>query len=77
MKEKEKEIGGQLELVRYQAGKVRQEIVLFDTPFPPVHPDILKTMARGMRNFAEEIENLRRMVHEYPGLPEKDETPDT
>ncbi len=76
-RELEKEIGGQLELVRLQSGMIRRGIAKFNSMQPPLDVDELGVMTRGLRNFAREVDNLRRMLDEYPGFQKKNKTADT
>ncbi len=77
MSQPEKEIGGQLELVRFQAGIVRRGIARFNSMQPPLDVDELGVMTRVLRNFTEEVDNLRRMLDEYPGFPKENAAADS
>ncbi len=59
----EKEITGQMELVRYMADRVRQELVRFNSHQPPATSPDLQRITRGVRNFANEIESLQGMIN--------------
>lgn len=65
MREIEKEIGGQIELVRIQADIVHRRMERLSMLVMPLDPETLSTTARGLRNCADEIETLGGMLNEY------------
>lgn len=72
----EKDIRGQMELVRFQSEKVVEVLERFQTTNPPVRPDELFRLARALRNSADEIETLGGMLNGYAGISQEDSAAD-
>lgn len=73
----EKQIGGQIELVRFQAQKVVDSMSSFAHLMLPTDTAHLQEICNRLRLCASEVENLKEMLDEYRWVQCKNEIDDS